>query len=281
MTLLQTPKQTKATVLLIVALLLSLSACSNSDGINSAIKQAANEKTSEVSSKNSLPVFDPATATGRVSGSIDFEGARPEAPTLTIGGDPLCKMNAVKIRDDKALLTPTGAVRNVIVYVRSGFEGRSYTPPAEPVVIDQQGCVYTPHVFSVMKGQKVRILNSDDVFHNVHAQEGARTEFNIAQAKAGAEDVKTFSRAAMPFRIGCDFHRWMSAYGGVFEHPFHTTTGNSGRYELHLPPGKYEIVAWHEELGEQAATVEVPEKKPIQLNFKFTASSEHRQRRRN
>jgi hypothetical protein len=220
-----------------------------------------------------LPAFDPSTATAKVSGKLILEGTAPAVPPLKVGrNDPFCQSNAQNIFKQKAFVTEAGAPRNVIVYVRTGFEGRSYAMPHETVVLDQQQCIYVPHVLTLMKGQKLKILNGDPTFHNVHAEAGGNTVFNIAQASKGAEDIETFSKAAMPFRIGCDMHNWMVAYAGVFEHPFHTTSGDTGKYELRLPPGKYEIVAWHEKFGEQAVSIEVAANASVERDFKFSAS---------
>lgn len=255
------------TVILLVFLVtfsLGVTSCSNSseDGINPAI-------TKEIAAPT-LSAFDPSTATARVWGGVFLEGPAPKTPPMTIGGDPLCKMTAAKIFAAESLVTADGKLRDVIVYVRSGHEGKSYSPPETPVVLDQQGCVYTPRAITLMKGQKVRILNSDPTLHNVHAKDGDRNEFNFPQAAQGAEDIKTFSHAAMPFRIGCDFHEWMSAYAGVFEHPFHAATGDTGKYELRLPPGKYEIVAWHHKAVEKISMVELSEGGATQLDFRFS-----------
>jgi plastocyanin len=215
--------------------------------------------------------FDPSSATVRVFGKLILDGKPPEGASLRIGRDPFCQKNAQAIFNKGTLLAEGGGLRNVIVYVRSGHEGRLYAVPAEPVVLDQQQCVYVPHVLTLMKGQKLRILNSDPTLHNVHARTAQQTAFNNAQPKKGAEDIQTFSTTAMPFRIGCDFHDWMIAYAGVFEHPFHTTSGDTGTYELRLPPGKFEIVAWHEKFGEQAASIEGAPNAMVELDFKFPA----------
>jgi hypothetical protein len=66
----------------------------------------------------------------------------------------------------------------------------------------------------------------------------------------------------------------MGAFVGVFDHPFHTTSGLSGDYELRLPPGKYEIVAWHEKLGQKTLPVEVAENSKMELNFSFAEKSQ-------
>jgi hypothetical protein len=47
----------------------------------------------------------------------------------------------------------------------------------------------------------------------------------------------------------------------------------SGDYELRLPPGKYEIVAWHEKFGEKTTQVEVAENSKRELNFEFAEKS--------
>lgn len=257
---------------LVLMLVFLATACSGSGSVNPAVsdKAAAPEKASSEKTTSSLPAFDPATATGRVSGQVLLDGKAPELPSMNISGDNLCKKNALNILKQESVTTVDGKVRNAIVYVRKGYEGKSYAPPETPVVLDQQGCVYLPRVFTAMKGQMLRILNSDETSHNVHARDGERTEFNIGQASKGSVDMKTLTQATMPLRIGCDFHKWMAAYAGVFEHPFHMATGDSGKYELSLPPGKYEIVAWQDKLGEKASMVEIKDGENVKLDFKFS-----------
>ena len=58
------------------------------------------------------------------------------------------------------------------------------------------------------------------------------------------------------FLIKCDVHGWMTAYAGVFANPFFSVSGTDGKYKISgLPPGTYEIEAWHEKLGTQTAKV--------------------------
>jgi plastocyanin len=211
--------------------------------------------------------YDPTSATVRIFGRIVFKGAANEPPPLTIG-DRFCRGNARGLWEDQALTTKTGEVRHAIVFVKTGFEKREYPVPAEPVVLDQQGCIYLPRVVTLMKGQKLRILNSDATFHNVHARGDTGDAFNIAQANKGDEDFQSFRNSGI-FHVGCDFHDWMSSYAGVFDHPFHTTS-RDGSYELKVPPGKYEVVAWHEKFGEQSVTIDATGNGSVERNFEFS-----------
>jgi hypothetical protein len=120
-----------------------------------------------------------------------------------------------------------------------------------------------------MVGQKLTVKNSDDTFHNVHGMPQANPGFNIGQPVIGAANTLTFSQPEAPFKVGCDLHGWMGAWVAVFDHPFHTTSGDTGMYELKLPPGKYEIAAWHERYGEKTANIELADKSETQLNFTF------------
>jgi len=105
----------------------------------------------------------------------------------------------------------------------------------------------------------------------VHGMPQSNSTFNFAQTDKGAANTLVFEHPEMPFRAGCDLHKWMGAWIGVFDHPFHSTSGDSGNYELKLPPGKYEIAAWHEKYGERVSAIEVGDKAEQHLDFSFAA----------
>ena len=215
--------------------------------------------------------YDPGSATARLSGSVRFDGTPPEMPFLEMGSDFYCNRNAIGTRDEEVLVTDDGLLSNVIVYVRSGHDDQlSYAAPTEPVLLDQERCVYDPRGFTIMTRQELRVRNSDGTLHNVHSQSQIKAPFNFAQSSRDGEESLSFAEPEMPISIGCDLHRWMTTFVGVFDHPFHTTTADTGSFELTVPPGTYEIVAWHELYGEQTPTVEVADNEAIELDFTFS-----------
>jgi hypothetical protein len=138
------------------------------------------------------------------------------------------------------------------------------------VVLDQDGCVYKPHVMGIMVGQPYRILNSDGILHNVHTLPKINPTFNRGQPATVEEMTTTFSKPEAMFQVKCDVHPWMSAYVGVFTHPFFSVTGTDGRFTISgLPAGTYEITAWHERLGEQTASIAVDDDDTTTRDFTF------------
>ncbi len=64
----------------------------------------------------------------------------------------------------------------------------------------------------------------------------------------------------------------MTAYVGVFSNPFFAVSGKDGKFSIpSLPPGTYELEAWHEKLGVKTASVTVTADKPATANFAFAA----------
>ena len=210
----------------------------------------------------------PATA-GNIAGSIKLEGTPPKAEAVVMKSDPYCVENG-------GATTPAytvggdGALQNVFVYVKDGLGDLKFPVPESPVVLDQKGCVYQPHVFGIQVGQNLEIRNSDSTLHNVHAIPENNREFNRAQGLAGITHTHVFGAREVMVPFKCNVHNWMNAYVGVLDHPFYSVTGAKGTFELKgLPPGTYTIEAWHEKLGTQTQTVTIGQKETKDIAFTF------------
>ncbi len=209
------------------------------------------------------------TGTSTVSGTITLAGMPPAAETIRMNSDPVCVKEATNTQTDYYVVGDGGALGNVFVYVKEGLEG-SYPTPADTVVLDQQGCRYTPHVFGVQVGQTVQITNSDPTLHNIHATPAVNAEFNTGQPIQGMTTERTFDAAEVMVPFKCDVHGWMNAYVGVLDHPYFATTGADGAFDIsNLPAGSYVIEAWHEMLGSQTQNVTVGDGATAEVSFTF------------
>lgn len=213
-----------------------------------------------------------AVAASTVTGTITFDGKAPTLRPLAMDADPTCaKKHSAPVPNEALVLGSGNTMGNVMVWVSKGLpSGKTYPAPKTPVVIDQNGCQYKPHVMGIMVGQPYRILNSDGVLHNIHTLPTVNSPFNKGMPATVKEVTTSFAKPESMFHIKCDVHPWMSAYLGVFTHPFYSVTAADGKFTISgLDPGTYEITAWHEKLGPQTASVTVGANETKTQNFKF------------
>jgi plastocyanin len=247
---------------------LLLSAC------NQNTRPMPPQKTETQSSQVKLTVVDPATA-ATIQGTIRLAGSAPAPVEIDMGMDPGCTISSKQPNfSQQYVVGKGGGLANVYVYVKSDLEGNAFGAPANPVILDQKGCRYEPHVLALMAGQTLRVLNSDPTMHNVHAQPNSASnpQWNMSQMPKGAPIEKNFHdpEVMMPFK--CNQHPWMKAYVNVAANPFYAVSDANGNFEIKgLPPGEYIIAAAHEALGEQTQKITVNAKENKAADFTFAA----------
>lgn len=221
------------------------------------------------------PRVDAATA-GEVKGTVTVDGPVPANAIIKMGADPVCaRENSGEQHQETYTVGSDGkSLANVFVYVKDGLGNHTYDVPADPVVLEQKGCRYTPHVFGLQIGQKLQVVNADPTLHNIHASPAQNAEFNFGQSLQGQKNFTprpfTTKEVMVPFK--CDVHGWMNAYVGVLDHPYFAVTKTDGAFDLKtLPPGTYTLEAWHEKLGTATQQVTVGEKETKTVDFVFKA----------
>jgi plastocyanin len=213
-----------------------------------------------------------AIAASSINGTVTFDGKAPTLKPIAMDADPGCaKKHSGPVPNEMLVLGSGNTMANIMVYVSKGLPaGKTWPVPSTPVVLDQNGCQYKPHVMGIMVGQTYKILNSDGILHNIHTLPQINKSFNRAMPATFKETTTTFDKAEAIFHTKCDIHPWMSAYVGVFTHPFFSVTSTDGKFTISgLDPGTYEITAWHERLGTQTASVTVGATDTKTQNFKF------------
>jgi plastocyanin len=183
--------------------------------------------------------------------------------------DPKCENEDA--REEKEIVDKESlGIKNVFVVVVAGHEAMKFEVPKQAEKLHQKGCMYEPHVFGVMPGQEIQIVNDDDTMHNVHGVPVKSKEFNFPQATKGAVDSIKIDNAENAVPIKCDVHPWMSAYAFVVPHRLFAVSDAKGAFELKgLKDGGYTVLAWHETYGEMKQDLKVEGGKAADLKFDF------------
>jgi hypothetical protein len=206
-----------------------------------------------------------------VTGKISFTGTAPAPVELDMSANPACALtHPAAAKSEEVAVNPNGTLRNVFVRVKSGLAASNWARPSAPVVVDQVGCIYVPHVIGVMTRQNIEFRNSDNANHNIHPVAKNNPVWNESQPPKGDPKTKSFPNEEVMVRVGCNVHPWMRAYVGVVSHPFFAVTGDDGTFTLKgLPPGTYTIETWHEKYGTQEQSVTVGPKESKSVDFSY------------
>ncbi len=210
--------------------------------------------------------IDPATA-GSISGVVSFKGTPPKLKPLDMTQDPGCPSSP---QPSDAVVVNGGKLANVFVYVKEGLPPGTFAVPSDPVVLDQKGCRYNPHMLGIMTSQQLKVLNSDTANHNIHDMPQNNQAWNESQSPTDKPILKTFDKPEMMIPVQCNQHPWMRAYINVLSHPYFAVSAADGSFSIkNLPPGEYTLVAVHEKFGEQTMKVKVGPKMDSDARFTF------------
>ncbi len=220
--------------------------------------------------------FVSAALAGTIQGTVTFSGTAPTLKPVAMDADPTCAgKHSTPVANEILVLGDGNTVGNVAVSVESGLPaGKTFPAPTTPAEIDQNGCMYIPHVLGLMVGQPIKFKNSDGILHNVHALPTLNKEFNVPMPDAVKEKEASFPKEEGFFKVKCDVHPWMNAWVRVYSNPFFSVTAKDGKFKIaNLPAGTYELSAWHEKLGTVKQSVTIAEGDTKDVNFTLQAPS--------
>jgi hypothetical protein len=191
---------------------------------------------------------------GRIEGHVRL--ALPPASAVPSGVYPSRRVSKPRPKAPE--------ISNVIVFVKD--PPRRGDPPPTHATITQKDEAFVPRVVAITRGSTVDFPNSDPFFHNVFSlSKGAA--FDLGRYPQGESKGRRFPNAGL-VKVFCHIHSHMTAAIMVFDHPFFRIPAADGTFTLDdVPPGSYQIIAWHERIGESAETVKVEAGRTARVEF--------------
>ena len=184
---------------------------------------------------------------GTIKGTVKWQGPMPRLVASEINKDPqVCDALGQKHRDlERLLVSPSGGVSNTVVYLRNITAGKAMDFPEQRRFLNQKSCRYEPHILLVPLQASLTAKSSDPILHTVHMSGSA--DYNLPFISAGQEISRPMTREGVVDSRCNAGHIWMNAEMMVAPHPYYAVTDAEGKFEMtDVPPGQYEIVAWHE-----------------------------------
>ena len=190
-----------------------------------------------------ISVSDP----GTIEGVVKWSGAVPKIPKLPITKNPdVCDPENEKTRDlERLLIDSDGGVENTVVFLKNISEGKAMEIPDQRWHLDQKNCRYIPHILIVPVGTGLQIKSSDPILHTVHMSGAASNNIPFPFQN---QYISATMRQPGVVNLKCNAgHVWMNAEVIVVKNPYVAVTDSQGNYKItDVPPGEYEIEAWHE-----------------------------------
>jgi Polysaccharide lyase family 4, domain II len=184
---------------------------------------------------------------GTISGTVKWSGPVPRALEMPVTKDPkICDPDGNKtISLDRLVIGHDAGVANTIVYLKNVSSGKAFDLPPQRRHLNQKTCHYVPHILLVPVNDSLTMQSSDPTLHTIH-MDGAAT-YNLPFPFVDKPTSRPMPAPGL-VNLRCNGgHVWMNAEMMVVQHPYYAVTDESGRFEFtDVPPGTYQIVAWHE-----------------------------------
>jgi hypothetical protein len=168
-----------------------------------------------------------------------------------------------------------GGLQNVVVAVVGVEKGKrfEYTPE-----ISLENCRVGPFVTPVRNHHPLSIVNKDPVVHDIQAytikDPYAFGMFNKPMLpESTASKTIVFRKDHYLFKTQCGVHDFMQSWGMAVGNPYFAVTGPDGGFTISdLPPGTYDVVAWHPHMAVRSKQVTVAANGQAELSFEFDSS---------
>ena len=167
--------------------------------------------------------------------------------------------------DDFHVDQQTGGLAGAFVYLAkapAAIHPEAARAPFTPLIFDQVGGRFVPHLMIVRVGQSVECVNTSTIATSVHNYPLKNQAVNLMlrpMTNPGAGHLWTPKLGeSLPMKVASDLHPWMQAYWLILDHPYAAITDKEGRFVIeNLPPGQHIFKVWHERVGHVDRKLEI------------------------
>ncbi|GJL63976.1 MAG: hypothetical protein NPIRA04_26300 [Nitrospirales bacterium] len=232
---------------------------------------------------------------GMLSGQVTFNGKVLAPRTFTVQKNPeICG----ETRSLTKVSVKNGNLQGAVIALEGITKGKPFEEkhyradhPGQGEFFYQTGkkldlevrtkhCNFGPFTGVIARDESIQFTNQDSIKHTLHTYvlRGKKatilkTVHNRGIPALGSID-ETFTKRTLKkpgvVAITCDRHDFMENWLYVADSPYFAISDERGQFNIDgIPPGTYNMIAWHPVLGTQEQEVTITPQKTVRLNLEF------------
>jgi len=174
---------------------------------------------------------------------------------------------------DDFKISADGGLKDVVITFSHVEAGKPFNK--QPILITSEDCKFFPDVNVIRQGETFEVDNLDAVMHNsqVYQKERGKILLNIPiPAEEVSDGEVNFKKKYKIMQMICGMHEFMQTWGYRIQNPYYFITDLDGNFNIgDIPPGEYEVTAWHYLMKPQKRKIKIVAGETIDLKFNFDA----------
>ncbi len=174
---------------------------------------------------------------------------------------------------DDFKISADGGLKDVVITFNHVEAGKPFNK--QPILITSENCKFFPDVNVIRQGETFEVDNLDAVMHNsqVYQKERGKILLNIPiPAEEVSDGEVNFKKKYKIMQMICGMHEFMQTWGYRIQNPYYFITDLDGNFNIgDIPPGEYEVTAWHYLMKPQKRKIKIVAGETIDLKFDFDA----------
>lgn len=223
---------------------------------------------------------------GTLKGTVRMVGRIPKARAFHLIHTPNIEFCS-RISDGRGhrilhdfVVGEEGGLKDTVIAILGVTKGKPFPREMKKIHIDR--CRADKYAIGIKNGEDILVENTDPIKHEMALYEvnGVyKYQVSYKNLLAHTSQVRdTFVKPGSPEMILiCNLHPFLQTHGFMVDNPYYAVTDEKGRFEIpDIPPGTYDVVAWHPFIPKQKGTITIEADKTATLNFTFHGEDERR-----
>jgi tetratricopeptide (TPR) repeat protein len=171
-------------------------------------------------------------------------------------------------------------LKDTIISLTDVKKGKPFSQEMQKFNINR--CRANNYIIGIKNSENILIENTDPIQHEIATYEVRNIYSNQISnrpviPKSSQVRAAFVRHDANEFNIKCNLHPFLQTHGYLVDNPYYTVTDSGGNFTIEdIPPGTYEVVAWHTYIPQKKGTITITAKGETEINFEFDGADERR-----